>query len=67
MAAQAPVDRARAQAQNCMRRAKTELDELQATRSMRKPFCKTKPIRLCSKRLDRPNRSPSKVALVTQP
>jgi hypothetical protein len=35
MAAQASVDRARAQAQNCMRRAKTELDKLQATRSTR--------------------------------
>ncbi len=35
MAAQASVDRARAQAQNCMRRAKAELDKLQATRSTR--------------------------------
>jgi len=35
MAAQASVDRARAQAQNCMRRARTELDKLQATRSTR--------------------------------
>ncbi|HKD05618.1 MAG TPA: hypothetical protein VKB79_06925 [Bryobacteraceae bacterium] len=35
MAAQASVDRARAQAQNCMRRAKAELDRLQATRSTR--------------------------------
>ncbi|HKD09995.1 MAG TPA: hypothetical protein VKB79_29075 [Bryobacteraceae bacterium] len=35
MAAQASVDRARAQAQNSMRRAKAELDKLQATRSTR--------------------------------
>ena len=35
MAAQTAVDRARAQAQNAMRRAKTELDKLQATRSTR--------------------------------
>jgi hypothetical protein len=35
MKAQASVDRARAQAQNCMRRAKAELDKLQATRSTR--------------------------------
>ncbi len=35
MAAQASVDRARAQAQNCMRRAKAELDKLQASRSTR--------------------------------
>jgi hypothetical protein len=35
MAAQASVDRARTQAQNCMRRAKAELDKLQATRSTR--------------------------------
>jgi hypothetical protein len=35
MAAQASVDRARTQAQNCMRRAKAELDKLQATRSSR--------------------------------
>ena len=35
MAAQTSVDRARAQAQNCMRRAKAELDKLQATRSTR--------------------------------
>jgi hypothetical protein len=35
MAAQTSVDRARAQAQSCMRRARTELDKLQATRAMR--------------------------------
>jgi hypothetical protein len=35
MRAQASVDRARAQAQNGMRRAKAELDKLQATRSTR--------------------------------
>ena len=35
MAGQAFVDRARAQAQNCMRRAKAGLDKLQATRRTR--------------------------------
>ena len=44
LAAQASVDRARAQAQNCMRRAKAELDKLRPPASMRTISRKTNPI-----------------------